>query len=64
MTMHKQIQIVILPLVALGAIVGLTAQSLHHQAGSCATLSNAPVATSMPCSRTQIPEHLDKRAVR
>ncbi len=64
MTMHKQIQIVILPLVALGAIVDLTAQVLHQEAISCAILSNAPAADHKACGRGGILEDLDRRAVR
>ncbi len=64
MTMHKQIQIMILPLAAYGAIVGFTAQLLHHESASCAAHANAPAATAKACGQVEILKEPDKRAIR
>lgn len=48
--MHKQLQILILPLAAYGAIVGFTAQFLHQQQHlSCGAAPGALIATASAC---------------
>jgi len=48
---HKQLQILILPLAAYGAIVGFTAQFLHQEQHlSCGSAPGALIATASACS--------------